>query len=96
MKNKLSIKVSIAGRSYPLTIERDEEEGVRAAAKSINEKLSEYEKGFGIKDRQDLLAMCCIFFASNSQESLDKENKKDKSLLAQLEKIEDSLSEALE
>ncbi|MFI5222477.1 MAG: cell division protein ZapA, partial [Bacteroidia bacterium] len=68
MKDKLSIKVSIAGRIYPVTIERTEEENVRKAVKTINERVSDYEKNFDIKDRQDLLAMSSLFFASQSVE----------------------------
>ena len=40
MKDQLSIKVTIAGRIYPLTIERHEEESVRRAVKLINEKIT--------------------------------------------------------
>ena len=34
--SQLSIKVNIAGRTYPLTIERSEEEMIRKAADNIN------------------------------------------------------------
>ena len=88
MKDKLSIKVSIAGRIYPLTIERTEEENVRKAVKAINEKVSDYEKNFDIKDRQDLLAMSSLFFASQSTELQNSGHRDEKNILDRLEKID--------
>ncbi|HNQ12895.1 MAG TPA: cell division protein ZapA [Bacteroidia bacterium] len=60
----MNIKVNIGGRFYPLTVDSKEEESVRNAAFMINEKLKEYEKSFGVKDKQDLLAMCSLQFVS--------------------------------
>ncbi len=95
MKDKLSIKVSIAGRIYPLTIERTEEENVRKAVKGINEKVSDYEKNFDIKDRQDLLAMASLFFAKQAVESQDASHQDDKVILDRLQKIDKAISAEL-
>ena len=95
MKDKLSIKVSIAGRIYPLTIERTEEENVRKAVKTINERVSDYEKNFDIKDRQDLLAMSSLFFASQAVELQSTSHREDKSLLDRLEKIDKAIAAEL-
>jgi cell division protein ZapA len=95
MKDKLSIKVSIAGRIYPLTIERTEEENVRKAVKTINERVSDYEKNFDIKDRQDLLAMSSLFFASQSVELQSASHREDKTILERLEKIDKTISAEL-
>jgi len=86
--SKLSIKVSIAGRIYPVTIERSEEENVRKAVKAINANVSEYEKNFRIKDRQDLLAMSSLFFASQSIELKHGGQSDDKAILNRLQKID--------
>ncbi len=64
----LSIKVNIANRVYPLTVKQDEEESIRLAAKKINEMVKEYEQNYAVKDRQDLLAMCALQFASQKEE----------------------------
>ncbi len=56
----LKIKVSIANRVYPLTIKREDEEGVRKAVKTIEERLKVYEKSFEARDAQDLLSMCLL------------------------------------
>ncbi len=95
MKEQLSIKVSIAGRVYPLTIERSEEENVRKAVKNINDKVNDFEKNFNIKDRQDLLAMSSLHFASQATEIHHNTSKEEKSLLDRLEKIDKAVSAEL-
>src|SRR3990172_8459697 len=60
----LSIKLTIASRSYPLNIDRKDEETVRKAAKLIEKNLKEYEQNFSVRDKQDLLAMCALHFAN--------------------------------
>lgn len=95
MKDQLSIKVSIAGRIYPLTIERNEEENVRKAVKNINDKVNDFEKNFNIKDRQDLLAMSSLHFATHATEIHHNTSKEEKAILDRLEKIEKSVSIAL-
>ncbi len=64
----LSIKVNIAGRVYPLTVKQEEEENIRLAAKEINEMIKEYEQNYAVKDKQDLLAMCALQFATQKLE----------------------------
>lgn len=64
----LSIKVNIANRIYPLTVKQEEEEYIRLAAKEINEMIKEYEQNYAVKDKQDLLAMCALQFATQRLE----------------------------
>ena len=63
---ELSIKVNIANRIYPLKINREEEESIRLAAKSINDILKDYEENYAVRDKQDLLAMCALKFATEA------------------------------
>ena len=58
--DKLKIKVSIAGRVYPLTIKREEEENIRKAAAKIEAIVKQFESNYAVKDKQDLLAMCAL------------------------------------
>ncbi|MCT4614377.1 MAG: cell division protein ZapA [Marinifilaceae bacterium] len=60
MSNKLSIKVNLADRMYPLEIERKNEEAFRKAAKLINEKVTQYKQKYKDKDNQDFLAMAAL------------------------------------
>ena len=45
MSEKLKIKLSIADRVYPLTIDPSQEEGLRKAAKNIEQLAKKSEKG---------------------------------------------------
>lgn len=56
----VSLKVLIAGRVYPLTVKKEEEETVLQVAKQINDKLKEFEQNYSVRDKQDLLAMCAL------------------------------------
>jgi len=72
MSEKLKIKISIADRVYPLTIDPRQEEGLRKAAKSIDKLLKQFEENYAVRDKQDVLAMCALQFAAKvEQESLD-------------------------
>jgi cell division protein ZapA len=64
MDEKLSIKVNIADRYYPLKIEGKDEEKIRKAAKLINEKVTQYKQRYLDKDPQDFLAMAALQFVS--------------------------------
>ena len=59
----ININVIVADRPYRLKIKPQEEETVRQAAKSINDKLKEFSQQYGAKDKQDYLAMVTIMFA---------------------------------
>ncbi|TRZ43759.1 cell division protein ZapA [Robertkochia solimangrovi] len=75
MGEKLKIKLSIADRVYPLTIDPDQEEGLRKAAKNIDILIKKFEQNYAVRDKQDVLAMCALQFASQvEQKSIDKEN----------------------
>lgn len=69
---ELSIKIKIANRVYPLTVNADEEEGIRNAAEKINHSISEFERLYDVKDKQDLIAMASLKIASRN---FDLENK---------------------
>jgi cell division protein ZapA (FtsZ GTPase activity inhibitor) len=63
---QLSITVTIAGRTYPLTIKKEDEANVREAARMINEKVKEYDENYSVRDKQDLLAMCALQLATHN------------------------------
>ena len=69
---KLKIKVSIAGRVYPLTIKREEEEDIRKAAAKIEAIVKQFESNYAVKDKQDLLAMCALQLSSKVESSQGK------------------------
>ncbi len=72
MSEKLKIKLSIADRVYPLTVEMSQEEGLRSAAKKIDMMIKQFEESYAVRDKQDVLAMCALQFASQvEQKSID-------------------------
>lgn len=91
----IKISVNIADRPYRLKIDKKEEEGVRMAAKSIEKRIKEYSENFAYQDKQDLLAMVALHFASNSQRLEMKKAYKDNELEKKLNEIDTILSENL-
>jgi len=64
MEDKLSIKVNVADRYYPLKIDRNDEEKIRKAAKMINDKVLQYRQKYADKDTQDFLAMAALQYVT--------------------------------
>ncbi|MFT5216377.1 MAG: cell division protein ZapA (FtsZ GTPase activity inhibitor) [Glaciecola sp.] len=74
MSDQLKIKLSIANRVYPLTINPEQEEGLRKAAQKIDAMIKQFEHSYSVRDKQDVLAMCALQFASqNEQKNMDTE-----------------------
>ena len=88
MGDKLSIKLHIANRIYPMKIERNSEEHIRNAVKKIEGRLKFYEENYAIKDKQDLLAMCLIEYASKFESINNKNVVEDDGLTEKLNEIE--------
>lgn len=63
---EISIKIQIADRVYPLKVDMEEEEIIRRAAKLINDRIKEYQDNYAVKDKQDLLSMCVLHYATSS------------------------------
>lgn len=63
---EISIKINIADRVYPLKINMEEEEIIRKAAKLINERIKEYQENYAVRDKQDLLSMCVLHYATST------------------------------
>ncbi len=91
----LSIKVTIANRVYPLTVKQEEEEAIRLASKAINEMIKDYEQNYAVKDKQDLLAMCALQFATQSIELGNKTLIADDGLADRLLKLNRFVEESL-
>jgi len=91
----LSIKINIANRTYPMTINRNAEENIRKSVKKIEERLKFYEKNYAIKDRQDLLAMCLIEVATKLESVNDNATKDNNDVELKLAAIESALSEVI-
>ncbi|MCJ8210308.1 cell division protein ZapA [Mucilaginibacter sp. RS28] len=63
---EISIKINIADRVYPLKVSMEEEEIIRRASKLINDRLKEYQENYAVRDKQDLLSMAVLHYATES------------------------------
>ena len=73
MADHLKIKLSIANRIYPLNISGEQEERLSRAAQRIDQMIKEFEQSYSVRDKQDVLAMCALQFASQiEQQDIDK------------------------
>ncbi|MBH70445.1 MAG: cell division protein ZapA [Flavobacteriales bacterium] len=89
---KLSIKLHIANRIYPMKIDPSSEEFIRNAVKKIEERLTFYENNYEIKDKQDLLAMCLIEYASKLERLNNEKSDQSELLMRRLIKIDKDIS----
>tara|TARA_Y100000589_G_C27152577_1_gene629542 strand:+ start:938 stop:1231 length:294 start_codon:yes stop_codon:yes gene_type:complete len=69
MSDSVSIKVNIAGKDYPLKVSSVEQQDVKAVELEIKEKLSELQSNYGVKDKQDLLAMFLLQYMMANKKS---------------------------
>lgn len=76
----VSLKVIIAGRTYPLTVKQEDEQPVMDAAKMINDKVKEFEQNYSVRDKQDLLAMSALNLIATIQNTPKKEPELDDEL----------------
>jgi len=91
--DKLSIKINIANRFYPMKIERSSEESIRNAVKNIESRLKFYEDNYEIKDKQDILAMCLIEYASKLEKLNNNKLINDDGISDKLIKLDQMLTD---
>lgn len=68
-EKEISIKINICDRYYPLRIQTSEEESIREAANTINEKVKSYIANYSLQDKQDALSMVSLELASESKDT---------------------------
>ncbi len=94
---KLKINVVIAGRSYPLSVNNtNEEEGMRKAATAINKLISMYEQNYAVSDKQDVLAMCALQFASKVEISTIENDTTTKEVINKIDELTNLVNSHLE
>ncbi len=95
MDEKLKIKISIADRVYPLTVNPSQEEGLRSASKKIDAMIKQYEENYAVRDKQDVLAMCALQFASQLEQKHLEKSIDGTETIDRLSKINDLLESYL-
>ncbi|MEC4049346.1 cell division protein ZapA [Flavobacterium sp. SUN046] len=95
MDEKLKIKISIADRVYPLTVDMSQEEGLRSASKKIDVMIKQFEENYAVRDKQDVLAMCALQFASQLEQKQLENSIDGTETIDKLSKINDLLEQFL-
>src|SRR5210317_1245847 len=93
---KVSLKIVVAGRTYPLSVEENEVDKVQSAAANINKAIQVLQENYAVKDMRDLLAMSALQLAtkSNGQKGETVDNSLEiETIEAQLKSLDDELSE---
>lgn len=85
--DKLSLKIVLAGRTYPLTIKAEEENAIREAAERINTNIQKLQGSYAVKDMQDLLAMTALQMAVQLKSSSDSASSPQPQFNEDLQKI---------
>ncbi|MDA8897944.1 cell division protein ZapA [Flavobacteriaceae bacterium] len=75
MSELLKIKLTIADRVYPLSVAPDQEEALRKSAKKIDAMIKQLEKSYAVRDKQDVLAMCALQYATQLEQKSSTETQ---------------------
>lgn len=89
--NELTIKVEIAGGIYSLKVDTNDEQSIKEAVNSINSKISEFERNYGVRDKKDVLAMVMIQLVSQLYKKLHVNEKELSDLKQLLQDVEEML-----
>ena len=95
MEDNIKIKLSIGDRLYPLTIHRSQEFYFREASKVIEKTIKNLEENYSVRDKQDLLAMCCIQFATKNLQNKSKLSDTDQEVEKIILKIIDDIDKSI-
>ena len=64
MSESISIKVTIAGRKYPLSVSTKDEALIQEIAKDLDKTVETLQSSYSVNDKQDLMAMAALQVAT--------------------------------
>ncbi len=86
--SEVALKVIVAGIEYPLRLKEEDVTNAQNAAKLINEKVSEFERNYTVKEKRDVLAMVMLQIVS--QQLQEDKNKSEE--ISKLQGLLDELN----
>lgn len=89
---EISIKITISDRIYPLKVNMEEEEIVRRAAKIINERIKDYQENYAVRDKQDLLSMAVLHYATAVLRTEHKVQHQDTAVAEKVDELDSLLN----
>lgn len=93
--SELAISLNISDRPYRLVIEKDHEELFRKATRLIEKRIKEYSTNYAYKDKQDLLAMVALEYATSFLQDEELLRQKESQWKAKLAEVDQVLAEYL-
>lgn len=90
---EISIKINIADRVYPLKVNTEEEEIIRRAAKLINDRIKELQESYAVRDKQDLLSMCVLHYATSTLKAEQKVMHEDTEVAEKVYQLDELLTD---
>jgi cell division protein ZapA len=93
--SELAISLNISDRPYRLVIEKDHEELFRKATRLIEKRIKEYSTNYAYKDKQDLLAMVALEYATSFLQDEELLLQKESQWKAKLAEVDQVLAEYL-
>lgn len=93
---EISIKINIADRMYPLRVEMEEEEIIRQAAKLINDRIKEFQENYAVRDKQDLLSMCVLHYATGMIKAEKKNGDEGAEIANRISELDQMLEDFLQ
>jgi len=88
--NEQAISLNIADRPYRLVVEKDHEELFRKATRLIEKRIKDYSVNYAYKDKQDLLAMVALEYATSflqDEELLKQQEQQWKTKLLEVDQV---------
>lgn len=92
MSEVINIRIHVADKVYPLKVTPDEEEHIRRAAKRLNDRIRQHRQNFEVQDKDDLLAMCALEFATEVENEEEKQNNYQQEIQSTIGAIESALN----
>lgn len=83
---KVSLKLEIAGRTYPISVLETEQDRVLEASKTLNDAINALKKQYAVNDLQDLMAMASLQLILKSNQNHQGELNQLERKLENLEK----------
>jgi cell division protein ZapA (FtsZ GTPase activity inhibitor) len=88
---EVSLKVNIAGRSYPISVEQEEEGTLNEAVVTVENNVKILQESYAVKDKQDLLAMTALQLSIKLLNNKEDETK-NKQILERFNNIDSMLT----
>jgi cell division protein ZapA len=93
--NELAISLNIADRPYRLVVEKDHEELFRKATQLIEKRIKDYSVNYAYKDKQDLLAMVALEYATSFLQNEELLKQQEGQWKTKLKEVDQVLAEYL-